>query len=369
MTKINQILTLFFFALIISIQFSYAEKLNSEKDSTQHRLDSTAQELAVRKNCKVLIKLSIPAGKTYYSGYDGRTKKPVKDFKQTIDIGSCSKVFTATSILQLAEQGKVSLQSRLVEVLKNDTLYKGLAVIDGRDYIDSVTIYQMLNHTSGFPDYFIEGDDDTEIRMHGDSSLRFKPEELVNLAKRINKPKNKPGAEYHYSNTNYILLGRIIEKLSGLTYEAYVQKNIIDPLHLKHTYFGSLNPPKKRSEGHFKGEVSVMPATMAWSAGEIISTLDDMQNFIDAWYAGKLFKDPSTLSMVKKDVEWLKPSLTIKYGIGIMNILGKIIGHGGQTFGFQTFMGVTAQNNTIVIGIDDAAVTVFEPLIPLTFIY
>jgi len=138
---------------------------------------------------------------------------------------------------------------------------------------------------------------------------------------------------------------------------------------LRHTYFGSLNPPKKRSEGHYKGKVSVMPATMAWSAGEIISTLDDMQTFIDAWYAGRLFNDPATLAMVKKDAEWPIPSLTMKYGLGIMDLMGKCIGHGGQTFGFQSFMGITAKNNTIVIGVDDASVSVFEPLIPIIFIF
>jgi D-alanyl-D-alanine carboxypeptidase len=369
MNKISRLLILANLILNLGVNDSLAETLQPKKDSTQRGLDSTTQELANRKSCKVLMKLSIQGGKTYYSGYDGRAKKPVNDFKQTIDIGSCSKIFTATSILQLVEQGKLSLYSKLVDVLPNDTLYKGLAVIEGKDYLDSVTIYQMLNHTTGFPDYFVEGDDEGEFKLHGDSSLRFRPEELVSLAKRTNKPKNIPGAEYHYSNTNYILLGKIIEKITGITYHAYVQKNIIEPLHLKHTYFGSLNPPKKRSEGHYKGKISVMPATMAWSAGEIISTLDDMQTFIDAWYAGKLFNDPATLLMVKKDAEWPIPSMTMKYGLGIMDLMGKCLGHGGQTFGFQSFMGITAKNNTIVIGVDDASVSVFEPLIPMIFIF
>lgn len=331
-------------------------------DSVKAAIDSLVKQTATQHQCRITVKIAGDSTAAYYSGYDGRAGQSISDFSGSIDIGSCSKMFTATSILQLVEQNKLSLQDKLTTVLPNDTLYKGLLVLDGKDYIDSVKIIDLLHHSSGFPDYFIEGDDDKEITLHGDSSLRFTPQGLISLAKQTNKPQFIPGTTFKYCNVNYILLGLIIEKITGESWQQYVQKNILDKLELKQTYFASLQSPPNRAPGHFKGKMSVMPATMAGAAGEIISTLDDMQSFISGWNKGKLFSNPAFIETVRSE-NFITMSGPIKYGMGVIDLMRLSFGHAGQTFGFQSYQGVLTNGHSFSLGIDDAAVSAWEPAI------
>jgi len=366
----------FIFIAIISCKNSQSDKKTDDSaviaavtpipDSIRNIVDSVVIKLAIKNKCRMTCKVANDSGAAYYVGYDGREGKAITDFSGSIDIGSCTKMYTAASILQLIEKGKFSLQDKLTSVLPNDTLFKNLLVINGKNYIDSVKVINLLNHSSGFPEYFLEGDDDKEFSLHGDSTLRFTPYELITMAKgHVIKP-FIPGSEFRYCNVNYILLGLIIEKYSGMTYHEYVQKNIIDPLGLKHTYFASVNPPAKRADGHYKGKISVMPATLAGAAGEIISDLDDMQKFISEWNKGKLFSDTATINKLKTE-HFMTMEGTIKYGMGVVNLMNFSLGHAGQTFGFQSFTGVLNNNFTFAFGIDDAAVSGWDPAISLSF--
>jgi len=333
------------------------------KDSIVVQTDSLIRKIAQTNHCRVISKISRPGLSNFYSGYDGRKGENITDFNGPIEIGSCTKMFTATSIMQLVEKEKLSLNTKLVDILPNDTLYKDLCLINGKDYIDSVRIFHLLNHSSGIPDYFIADNDEAEIALHGDSSLRFTPYHLITLAKKTNKPYFVPGTGFKYSNTNYILLGMIIEKLTGIDYRQYIQQNILDPLKMKHTFFASRNPPQNRAPGFLKGKITVMPATMAGAAGDIISNLDDMQIFIQAWYNGSLFSQKSTMILVKNQYYQPMSGDMIKYGLGVINILELSKGHAGQTFGFQFYAGCTSNGSSFIISMDDAAVSAWEPAI------
>ncbi len=344
-----------------------AEKVLAQiADTLKGPLDSLVKTLATTNKCRVTLRIANDSGAFYYSGYDGREDKPITDFTGTIDIGSGTKMFTAASVLQLIEENKLSLQDKLTAVLPNDTLYKDLLIVNGKNYIDSVKIVNLLNHSSGFPEYFIEGDDEKEFTLHGDSTLRFTPYQLIAMAKQHKNPGFTPGSSFKYCNVNYILLGMIIEKLTGQNYQQYFQEHIIGPLGLKHTYFSSLNPPVNRASGHFKGKIAVMPATMAGPAGEIISDLDDMQKFISEWGSGKLFAKPTTIEMLKRDnfKDMLAP--IIKYGMGVVNMMDVSYGHAGQTFGFQSYMGSLNNHYSFAIGVDDAVVSIWEPAIQIS---
>jgi D-alanyl-D-alanine carboxypeptidase len=332
------------------------------KDSISVQTDSLIRKIALSNKCRVISKISRPGQPSFYSGYDGRSDKQITGFNETIEIGSCTKMFTATSILQLVEKKKISLQSRLVDILPNPALYNGLSTINGRNYIDSVRIFHLLNHSSGLPDYFLDGKDEDEIALHGDSSLRFTPEQLISMAKK-NKPYFIPGSGFKYSNTNYILLGMIIEKLSGMKYYQYIQLNILDPLKMTHTFFASQKSPINRAPGHFHGKKITMPATLAGAAGEIISTLDDMQIFITAWSIGRLFSEKTTMEMIKKEYFRQMSGDMIKYGLGVINILDLSLGHAGQTFGFEFYAGHTGTGSSFVFSFDDASVSAWEPAI------
>ena len=199
-------------------------------DSIKQKLDKLVKQIATADSCRVMVKV-VHNGEVYNSGYDGRKNSIITDFSNPVEIGSCSKLFTAAAIHQLIEQKKISLHTRLTDIMPNPKLYKDLLVVDGVDYIDSVRIVNLLNHTSGFADYFMK-DADNELAVHGDSTLRFTPVQLINLAKRLKNPAFKTNSKWGYSNVNYILLGMIIEKLSGMKYQQYIQKNILQPLAL-----------------------------------------------------------------------------------------------------------------------------------------
>lgn len=323
-------------------------------------LDSLVEAHARSSQCRVTARMVDPWGNAYAFGYDGRKNEKIMDFSGSVDIGSCTKMFTAASILQLAEQGKFTLESRLVDLLPPEKgRYGGLLRFEDWDYTDEVRLYHLLNHTSGFPDYFF-GDDETEIKLHGDSTLQFTPAQLVTLADRLHEPELEPGEKFSYSNVNYILLGLIIEKYSGMTYQQYVRQHILAPLQMNNTYFSSLESRKGRAPGHFKGQPAEMPPTMAWSAGDIVSTLEDMTIFIKAWDKGEVFEEKKTIDLLK--TEHFNPmGGGISYGLGVINLLGLSRGHGGQTFGFTAYMAVTPNGASFALGCDDASADTWGP--------
>lgn len=316
-------------------------------------LKKIVKDYSIENRAAITVKVHLKDNQVFYTGYNPRNQEEIKAFNSTTDIGSCTKMFTASSILQLVEKNKLKLTSKLVNILPNPKMYKNLMIIDGKDYIDSITVLQLLNHSSGLPEYFIENDDAKEIAMHGDSSLRFTPQQLIEMAKKQEGPSFKPGKGFKYCNTGYILLGLIIEKVSGMKYATYVQSHILNPLKMTHTYFGTKTYPSNRTAGHFKGAISTMPASMAWSAGELISTLDDMDTFIRAWHDSKLFS-AATAKMVQTE-HFLDMGSGIKYGLGVMDIFNNQ-GHAGQTFGFQTFIGYLSNGSSLSLSIDDASV-------------
>lgn len=342
------------------------EPMPQMNDSIKVWLDSVITRLATINKCRITAVIGSDSAQSYYNGYDGRQQKKITDFGESIEIGSCTKMFTASSILQLIEQQKLSLDDQLTSVLPNASRYKELLVINGKDYIDSVNVLNLLNHSSGLPDY-LGDDDEKEIELYGDASLKFTPDQLIALAKENKSDPFIPGTSYKYCNTNYILLGLIIEKLTGQTYQEYIQENILNPLALKHTYFGSINPPTNVAEGHYKGKVVVMPPTLSGPAGEIISNLEDMQTFIRAWSMGQLFESDSFMEQVKKEhFLQMEDIIDMKYGMGVIKLLSRSLGHGGQTFGFQSYIASLSTPYSFAVAIDDASVDSWLPAVLLT---
>ncbi|MGB5402842.1 MAG: serine hydrolase domain-containing protein, partial [Robiginitalea sp.] len=209
----------------------------------------------------------------------------------------------------------------------------------------------LLNHTSGLPEYFLD-DDLMEIGIHGDSTLRFTPAQLVRMAKRLHEPQFKPGTQFKYTNTNYVLLGLLIEQYTSLTFQEYIRQNILQKAGLKNTYFPSIDSVPGRAPGYYEGKPSQMPATLAGAAGEIVSTLDDMDLFIRSWARGDFYKSKAMMEQVRSS-HYNPMGGGITYGLGVLNI-GSALGHAGQTFGFQSYMGALPNGTSFAFGIDDA---------------
>ncbi len=242
-------------------------------------------------------------------------------------IGSITKMFTAFSILQLEERGKLKVSDPAIRYVPE--IPSGWSAI---------TIHQLLCHMSGIPEF-------TAGMAYNDPATVLPVE--AGLKEFGDKPLlTSPGATLRYSNAGYLLLGRIIEKVSGKSYEDYVSENILKPAGMTHTAFDHLAPvvPHRASGYNFDGEVLInaRPAdpAMTGSAGALRSTADDLFAFDRALHSGKLFTAAMTAKAWTPYGHWTAPpplAFEADYGYGWM--MGQDFGHpyvshGGWVNGF-----------------------------------
>ena len=201
--------------------------------------------------------------------------------EMVFEIGSVTKQFTSTAILMLAEQGKLSL---------DDDVRKHLP--DFPDKQATITIEHLLTHTSGIPSY--TGSPKWMPLWRKDMT----PAEIIALTK--DEPLEfAPGSRYAYNNTGYVMLGAIIEKLSGMTYAEFVKKNIFEPLGMTHSYYGSATAliPNRASGYSRRGDQFVnaeyLSMTQPYAAGSLMSTVDDLALWNAAVSSGKLLTKAS----------------------------------------------------------------------------
>ena len=201
--------------------------------------------------------------------------------------GSMNKMFTATAVMQLVEAGKLSL---------DDTVGKVMTDYPNADVARTVTIRHLLGHTGGTGDFF--GPEFMKNRLtlktHGDYVAMF----------GARAPLHEPGAEFRYSNYGMVLLGAIIERVSGLSYFDYVRTNVFEPAGMTST--GSLPETEtvpNRSTGYMRRNDAWVPNTdtLPWSgtaAGGGYSTVGDFFRFAEALQSGKLVSKASLTQMI-----------------------------------------------------------------------
>ncbi|MFZ1527809.1 MAG: serine hydrolase domain-containing protein [Ferruginibacter sp.] len=219
------------------------------------------------------------------------------------NIGSITKQFTAVAILQLVEQGKLSLQ---------DSLQKYVKTFPSKGHI--ITIENLLTHTSGIKDY-LQIDYGQPFMERWD----FSPVAIIDSFK--NQPLEfEPGTKFQYSNSGYFLLGYIIETITGKTWQEYLKQNIFLPLGLAHTYTDSPAEiiPRRvygymNNTGHFE-KADYWSATLPYSAGAIISNVEDLYNWHKGLYQYKILKK-ETLDKAFTPFK-LKNGLSTGYGYG-----------------------------------------------------
>ncbi|MCU4967395.1 beta-lactamase family protein [Bacillus toyonensis] len=318
---------------------------SSSQTSTQR--DRTSVKQAMRDTLQlgypgILAKTS-EGGKTwgYAAGVaDLSTKKPMKtDFR--FRIASVTKTFTATVVLQLAGENRLKL---------DDSIEKWLpGVIQGNGYDgNQITIRQRLNHTSGIVEYARS----KEIDFFTNTKKSFTAEELVKIGLSM-PPEFAPGKGWSYSNTGYVLLGILIEKVTGNSYAEEIENRIIEPLELSNTFLpgnSSVIPGTKHARGYLQPDgaselkdVTYYNPSIGSSAGDMISTADDLNKFFSSLLGGKLLKEQQLKQMLTT-VPTGKEGID-GYGLGIYETKlpngVSIWGHSGGIPGFSTFAGGT----------------------------
>jgi D-alanyl-D-alanine carboxypeptidase len=241
-------------------------------------------------------------------------------------IGSVTKTFTVTAILQLVDQGKLRLDDPIAKY------------IDGVPRGGEITLRELARMQSGLHNY-------SEVAafqkvLYSDPWHPFTPRDLIDYAFSV--PNDfPPGQGFEYSNTNTVLLGMVVEKVSGQTLPDFITDHILKPLKLSHTSFPITNAfPAPHAQGYSQNTenqevvTSNWDPTWAWAAGAMISTLDDMRLWAAELAAGTLLS-PQTQEQRLETVN--DPPLPPQdgYGLGIFDLAGWV-GHNGSLPGYQT---------------------------------
>jgi D-alanyl-D-alanine carboxypeptidase len=269
-----------------------------------------------------------------------------------VRVGSNTKTYTAVVVLQLVEEGLVDLDSAI------ETYLPGLVHGEGID-ASMITVRQLLQHTSGLPNYTTAIAAEIEKIQHAYLS----PRDLLDLA--LAQPATgAPGEKWEYSNTNYVLLGLLIERMTERPIFEEVTERIIEPLGLTHTYFPTVGEEDFRGE-HPTGyhvsaageqiDVSELDPSWGWAAGQIIATPSELNEFMRAVVDGRLLSEESMTQMqttVPSD-ESLWPGAA--YGLGLerypLSCGGEIWGHGGDIHGFETRNGVAEDGTAFTVAV------------------
>ncbi|MFH8518435.1 serine hydrolase domain-containing protein [Streptomyces gelaticus] len=274
-----------------------------------------------------------------------------------VRIGSNTKTFTAVVVLQLVGEGKIRLDAPV------DTYLPGLVRGDGIDG-RHMTVRQLLQHTSGLPNY---------SNYLGEEVRYFAPRELLGIALQ-HKADFAPGTDWKYSNTNYVLAGLIVEKVTGHPLAREMDRRIIKRIGLHHTYFPSPGDATIR-EAHPKGyyrdsadaplvDVTEIDPSWGWAAGQLVSTDSDLNRFFTALLSGGLLKD-AQLTQMRTGTEPADATFGpgARYGLGLVSkplpCGGLYWGHGGSFPGYETRGGATddgrAANIAVTMQLTDEA--------------
>lgn len=256
-------------------------------------------------------------------------------------IASTTKLFVTAIILKLQHERMLNIEDSISKYLDENTL-KSLHVLKGNGYSNTITIRNLLAHTSGLPDYFQQKDasgKSFEQRLTNGEDFQWTFDEVIEYSKSI-KPLFPPNAKgkAHYSDTNFQLLGQIIENITQRSISDNYSDLIINPLGLSKTYLYTDITDKKPKTFYFKNKELHIPKAMVSFGpdGGIVSTSAEMLMFIEAFFTGKLFPE-TYLNTLKV---WNRVFFPLESGIGIHRIklpwffnptgkMPELIGHSG----------------------------------------
>jgi len=244
---------------------------------------------------------------------------------QPFHIASIGKIFTATVIGLLCDEGSLRLEDKIIDIL-DEKILENLFVYKGVDYKSQITIKQLLTHTSGVADYF-EGPVTTGLKflkqIMGQTDLLWNPQSLVNFTRDNQTAFSAPG-KFNYSDTGYILIGMIIEKITGKSFGYNLKTLIFDPLGMNDSYLMFCsepnNMPKKEIANIWLNGVEISKLNMMscdWSGGGIISTTKDLLKFQQCFRRGYIISKKIMQEMDKFENKF-RPG--IFYGLGMMEL-------------------------------------------------
>ena len=264
-------------------------------------------------------------------------------------IASITKTFVATVVLQLVDEGEISLDDHLEQF------------IDGIPNGDQITIRQLLNMTGGI--YNFVYDPVISVDYAADPLLAFTPDQAIEIVRTHGQADFAPGERSSYSDTNYILLGKIIEQVTGRTVTDEITERTLQPLGMTQTSFATTpDMPAPYAHGYAAEapgdalrDVTRSNPDVPWAAGAMISTLDDLKIWVDALVSGSLLSPEMQAERLQIET-WFAEPLNLGYGLGLMEI-GGLLGHNGGILGYSSWMLQDPETGTTIIMVDNIGTT------------
>lgn len=277
------------------------------------------------------------------SGYADKEEKIAMPLGAQMLLGSVGKIFVSAVTLQLVDEGKIELEDKVSQYFQGVDWFKEIP------NAESLTIQSLLNHTSGLPRYvfapkFIEA-------IEKDPMRTWTPAECLAIIS-AEAPKHPVGQGWGYSDTNYILLGIIIEKVTRSTYYAQLEERIISTFHLRSTYPSTQRELPGITQGYigennfFKLPKKVvtdglyaMNPQFEWTGGGLVTNVEDLAYYIKWLHTGKILS-PSSYEQLLSPVNFRSgQAAETGYGLGTFvwsNPSGKSFGHAGVMPGYFT---------------------------------
>lgn len=281
-----------------------------------------------------------------------------------VTIGSNSKFFTAILTLIMVDKGYLGLDDSLARYFPEYSQWKG------------VKIRHLLQHSSGVPEYLFseKGIQRTVLSYFNWRTRIWKPSELVGLV--AGEPSLfEAGTKVEYNNTNYILLGMVLEKVTKRPLEVLLDRELFAPLGVKDTYLNVMNSEKSRlvsgyypidlaipdwiinflsrkieKSGNYLDTTRGFDSSYLWSAGGMVSTTGDMARIVRALFTGRLIS-PELLEEMKSWRDGAVLGFPLRYGLGLMTMpsaYGELLGHGGMTPGYYSVSNYLPQRDMVL---------------------
>ena len=265
-------------------------------------------------------------------------------------IGSITKMFTAAVIIQLAEDNVLTLDDPLALWLPE--------VADQLPYGDQITLRHLLTHTSGlfnvveheayYADIFTEMVVDEEAGIVTLDCVQRDPHDTLARYVYGKDAQFEPGTQWRYSNTNYTLLGMVIEAAAEMPLAEAYRTHIYEPLGMTSTFLDCYEAPLidvvhgYTGVGDDMNDVTELHESVGWSAGGLVSTASDLTIFARGLFGGALFDDPESLAAMTT------PAPGSAYGLGVM-LQGDYMGHAGYIAGFRSVLNYAPEFDTVVV--------------------
>jgi CubicO group peptidase (beta-lactamase class C family) len=313
--------------IIVLVTVVSVESVNA-KEPLKANVIQNIMDSAIDKEGPGMAVIAIHKGKTVFHGARGMANIELNvplSANTVFRLGSITKQFTCAAVLMLEEQGKLSIDDPLSRYLPSFPT-------DGAQ----VTLRQLMSHTAGLNNY-TNNHETMEKRIQVPVSI----EEMLKLFSK--EPMLfSPGEQMQYSNTGYVLLGKIIEDVSGVSYKEFIENEIFKPLGMSSSFYGGRQIVKNRAMGYSLDETGVVNASvidMSWphAAGALISNVKDLAVWNEALRSGKVVSLKNYHTMTEPTT--LNDGTKVPYGFGLspskINKY-KSIGHGGGIPGFST---------------------------------